>query len=165
MVFCNYHLTDIFFNETAKNQYQLSNLNPPPPSHPMLVTEKAVVCYKCPESGNFISTDQHWLGGGVKIVNRPNTFVQDCRWTLFDGQCTLTDTTGHTLPPTLPSLKDTPVRTRTLVNELLWCPGSALLWTHGNQSWVLVPAVQKCLYFSLLQFSLFPVKIQCMLLH
>ena len=58
-------------------------------------------------------------GEGVKIVNRPNTFVQDCRWTLFDGQCTLTDTTGHTLPPTLPSLKDTPVRTRTLVNELL----------------------------------------------
>ena len=73
-VFCNYHLTDRhFFNETAKNRYRLSNKSPALP-HSMLLTEKALFCYKCPECGNFISTDQHWVGGGGKLLIVP-TFL------------------------------------------------------------------------------------------
>ena len=37
---------------------------------------KVSLCYKCPECGNFISTDQQWVGGGGNLL-----IVPDCRST------------------------------------------------------------------------------------
>ena len=58
MVFCDYHLTDVSSMKQPKIKYRLSNLNPAL-SHSMLVTEMALLCYKCAECGKFILTDQH----------------------------------------------------------------------------------------------------------
>ena len=69
-VFCNI-TWQTFLQWNSQKSILAIKLNHPALPHSMLVTEKALFCCKCPECVNFISTDQHWVRGGGKLLIVP----------------------------------------------------------------------------------------------